>query len=163
MIKNMTNLLECPVCLIIFKEPRILTECGHTFCDKCISDIINKKNSEKIICPICNKKSTINSDLKNKTFKINFLIQDILDEYEKYDINTNISKSAPSSCLNDFNIDEPAFEELKSYDNSLGVRKNQNKINIDIPSNKDNNESDDDESVCCGRYSRSCGIITRQI
>ena len=155
----MSNLLECPVCLIIFKEPRILTECGHTFCDKCISDIINKKKSEKIICPICNKKSTINLDLKNKTFKINFLIQDILDEYEKYD--DNISKSAPSSCLNDFNIDVQAFEELGSYNNSICVNKN----TIDISSNKDNNESDDDddESGCCGRYSRSCGMIARQI
>uniref|UniRef100_A0A6B2LKS1 RING-type domain-containing protein n=1 Tax=Arcella intermedia TaxID=1963864 RepID=A0A6B2LKS1_9EUKA len=38
--------LECPICLDLFKDPRMLP-CGHTFCFKCVQPI------QPLSCPLC--------------------------------------------------------------------------------------------------------------
>ncbi len=42
---------ECPVCLLIIREPHQVTCCGNKFCKACIEHIKANKNS----CPICNE------------------------------------------------------------------------------------------------------------
>ena len=39
----------CSVCLDIFTDPRVLPKCSHTFCSKCIENVLNKKKE----CPEC--------------------------------------------------------------------------------------------------------------
>ena len=58
-----TKLLECPICLEIFKEPKTLI-CNHSFCKSCLADIVRSKYLRKdqtlyapetlsIVCPTC--------------------------------------------------------------------------------------------------------------
>ena len=42
---------ECPVCLLVLKEPCIVSCCGHKFCRECIEPI----EKDKKPCPLCNK------------------------------------------------------------------------------------------------------------
>jgi hypothetical protein len=47
--------LECSVCYHMFKDPRILP-CGHTFCLKCLQDIVTaaaSKTDKTPSCPTC--------------------------------------------------------------------------------------------------------------
>ena len=41
---------ECSVCLLILKEPCIVSCCGHKFCRACIEQVENSKKP----CPLCN-------------------------------------------------------------------------------------------------------------
>ena len=40
---------ECPVCLLVLKEPCLISCCGHKFCQKCIEGV--KKDDKP--CPLC--------------------------------------------------------------------------------------------------------------
>ena len=45
--------MECEICLeeySEFKQPKILSQCGHTFCNTCVLKIWN---NGKIVCPEC--------------------------------------------------------------------------------------------------------------
>ena len=48
----------CPKCSFPYSEenpPRLLTMCGHTLCEKCITSIIPPKKTNrkyKVVCPI---------------------------------------------------------------------------------------------------------------
>ena len=47
---------KCPNCLNFFNEidnlPRLLPECGHTFCSKCIISFFSNSNEKDyFICP----------------------------------------------------------------------------------------------------------------
>ena len=97
--------LECPICLDVFEEPRILTNCGHTLCHQCIISMLKRNkddNTLSIICPTCFKETKL--DNNNITcLKINFQLLTVLDtvdkkkKYFKYPRrNIKVSKSLPN-------------------------------------------------------------------
>ena len=43
--------VNCPVCLLVLREPHQVTCCGYSFCQPCIEHVRSDKGS----CPICNK------------------------------------------------------------------------------------------------------------
>lgn len=47
--KKEKDLLNCPICYDIFKEPIIGSTCGHSFCNACI------KNCTSNECPLCKR------------------------------------------------------------------------------------------------------------
>ena len=51
--------IECPVCLGLYTEPRILTNCGHSMCTPCIASTCTTHTTIK--CPICSRVTTFNS------------------------------------------------------------------------------------------------------
>lgn len=52
--QSMTSLLECPICLGPFTDPRMLTTCFHTLCYKCLSDHITHSGDNGLFqCPVC--------------------------------------------------------------------------------------------------------------
>lgn len=59
--EKIKQLLSCPICLEIFKEPVFVKECMHRFCKGCIEKIIrgNHKN-----CPTCRKSIGSKRELK---------------------------------------------------------------------------------------------------
>lgn len=150
MNSNIDLILECPICLSIFDTPRILTECGHTFCSNCIITILNNQDLESIKCPVCNIKSNLDPDLKIRTFKKNYLIQDIINEYNKPN-NSTFSKSAPD-CIWE-KINDVPFDKDEIYNNSDLNNPNYRTIGNSI------SNSDTEESRCCIKVSRVCGII----
>ncbi|KAI5822398.1 hypothetical protein K523DRAFT_326422 [Schizophyllum commune Tattone D] len=44
--------LECKICFNTFVRPNILTECGHSFCQACITGWFRSPNSGNK-CPVC--------------------------------------------------------------------------------------------------------------
>jgi len=55
--------MECQICFEIYDSksiiPKILTNCGHSFCKICLDRIINKKTL--VYCPVCREKTNINN------------------------------------------------------------------------------------------------------
>ena len=48
---------ECPVCLLVLREPHNTSCCDHSFCHGCIKQI---KDSNNPVCPLCKQKFEIN-------------------------------------------------------------------------------------------------------
>ncbi|KAH7703303.1 e3 ubiquitin-protein ligase TRIM32 [Aphelenchoides avenae] len=63
--------LECPVCLDVFDEPKLLI-CGHTVCQKCVNKVVTTRRNganarqgrdrNSIKCPECNRETEIPPD-----------------------------------------------------------------------------------------------------
>lgn len=52
---NIDDLLQCPICLEIFYEPKVL-DCQHTFCANCLKVHLASPSSSRLANAIeCNK------------------------------------------------------------------------------------------------------------
>ena len=81
--KRLERHLECPVCLEILEEARVLTNCGHSLCTKCIILLVSKKEYNQNIeieCPICLKKTLIEYDIS--FLKLNYSLNDIINSLD---------------------------------------------------------------------------------
>jgi len=46
--------IDCPICMETKQTPHILTTtCGHQFCWDCIYTVLNKRTSQRCVCPLC--------------------------------------------------------------------------------------------------------------
>ena len=45
---------DCPVCLLVLREPQQVTCCGYSYCRSCIQRVLADKN----VCPTCNEQFT---------------------------------------------------------------------------------------------------------
>lgn len=51
---------QCPVCLDVYKDPRMLTSCGHSVCADCLEELINASSSRiSVKCPKCREWSRV--------------------------------------------------------------------------------------------------------
>lgn len=76
---SMASLLECPVCLEPFTDPRMLTGCFHTLCYKCLGDHIEHSSENgQCLCPVCRTSLPISEDGAD-AFPKNFFINNCLD------------------------------------------------------------------------------------
>ena len=52
--------MECELCYEEFNNefrvPRVLKECGHTFCDMCTLKLLK---NQRITCPLCRKVTVV--------------------------------------------------------------------------------------------------------
>lgn len=61
MLRQLSDITECCICMKTFTDPRILP-CVHTFCLKCLRKIASnseKTSEEQMLCPICRTVFTI--------------------------------------------------------------------------------------------------------
>ena len=65
------EIVECPVCLEVFQNPKILPTCFHTLCGGCAESLILNKT---INCPLCRTKNAISKELAP-----NYIVQQLLD------------------------------------------------------------------------------------
>ena len=54
------QVLECPVCLEVFHDPRVLT-CGHTVCLGCLAMIEQHSDDMGVECPLCLQTTALDS------------------------------------------------------------------------------------------------------
>lgn len=71
---------ECPVCFSIDFEQKIIPECGHSFCTKCLNKVTNEK---QLLCPEC-RTYCKNTDKLIKNFSINRQIENRRQSLEKF-------------------------------------------------------------------------------
>lgn len=131
MNKINSTILECPICFDYYEDPRILTNCGHTLCTKCIIDLIstNTDNIDAYLyidCPTCSETTIIkNGDIGS--LKINYTVSSIIDSLKKIkvDNNTSLSTSCPNPATH--------LEDMES----IYVLNSQKNIKDKIPKNID--------------------------
>ncbi|XP_072181969.1 uncharacterized protein [Diadema setosum] len=72
--------LDCPICLTLFKQPKSLT-CSHTFCKDCLQRISQTHSDKEIItCPICRKGTPLPSgdvDKLQTNISLSSLVQEV--------------------------------------------------------------------------------------
>ncbi|CAF2103660.1 unnamed protein product [Rotaria magnacalcarata] len=73
--QRLQELLQCPVCLTAYTEPRLLP-CGHTYCDECLNRLMQNDN-DVVTCPECRKQHLVPED---GVFPPNFVVRNLLDD-----------------------------------------------------------------------------------
>ena len=61
--RELKSLLECPICLETFDDPRTLP-CLHSFCMKCLENFVERKHEADFKCPVCRCKFTLDEEGK---------------------------------------------------------------------------------------------------
>ncbi|KAH7709752.1 tripartite motif-containing protein 59-like protein [Aphelenchoides avenae] len=101
---------ECPVCLDIYVDPRILPACGHTVCFGCVRKLIDVPPSRSyVVFPECRETSRVP---KNGFLK-NFRLSDVVAEFQAGVACGGCQRSAPKdetfrceSCRTEANNEE---------------------------------------------------------
>ena len=139
--EKVLDIISCSICLDKFKHPRNL-DCGHTFCTTCLHMI---KINDEIVCPLCRKITTLNSNKLLVDLPLNNILISIIDETaitSKMDINSNNDKLKlkKSKSVDSFvhfkkkNKDERKIlytNHLKIMTNDLNTEIENNDINED--------------------------------
>ena len=88
------KLLECPICIDTFNNPRVLP-CGHSICEECLINII-KNNSKSIqgrlvmTCPECRFVFII-KNISN--IPLNITLKNIIDKENNLNTNSNLKEA----------------------------------------------------------------------
>src|SRR5690349_21770240 len=94
--------LSCDVCFHEFNQSdriaRIIPTCGHTFCSKCINDIMKRFNTFQ--CPT-DRKIFNNPSKDLNLFPINFFVQALIEERMNYEICQVHKQKLRLICIND--------------------------------------------------------------
>ena len=87
---SLKDLITCPLCSKIFKEPYMCNECQQVYCKKCL-----QQDSKLKICPKEKKRSTFSlSKNKNELVsKIKYRCKNCLEEVIQSDIKAHLTKS----------------------------------------------------------------------
>lgn len=82
------NILCCPICMDIYKTPRMLP-CQHTLCEACLHSYIVNKSRERVLvsefpCPVCRAstpapRTFTRIDTWANLFPLNYLLVSLLD------------------------------------------------------------------------------------
>lgn len=100
------DVLKCPVCLEVFKSPRVIS-CGHSFCFDCLNSVIlyDNSNKETFPCPVCHKVSKPHDSKAIRQrwvmqFPVNSVIQRLLRNASLRNPNDNgVHKAFCGVCL----------------------------------------------------------------
>ena len=87
---SLKDLITCPLCSKIFKEPYMCNECQQVYCKKCL-----QQDSKLKICPKEKKRSTFSlSKNKNELVsQIKYRCKNCLEEVIQSDIKAHLKKS----------------------------------------------------------------------
>lgn len=127
-VNNIKNELICNICLDVFYIPITLPNCLHTFCYKCVNNILSYNN---IICPICRKNNNIN----NLNMCKNNIIKNIVQHINKSPIcNTHDKEVVKYYCKNcrDFICMCCKSDEIHKKHSIILIKKNAPKMIIEL-------------------------------
>ena len=70
--------LKCPVCFELLCEPKQLS-CTHTFCKKCLNDILKSSSKACLTCPICRSETSVKGG-NVLNLSTNFPLKSLIDD-----------------------------------------------------------------------------------
>ncbi len=75
-VEQPSKLYECPVCLLVLREPYLLSCCGIKVCHPCITRIQNTTDSasDSCMCPLCRKTFTAMLDKQLHRLILSFTV-----------------------------------------------------------------------------------------
>ena len=82
-LQKLEEQLTCPLCLGIYREPRILT-CHHVYCTECLQKLLDNADKGALPCPECRKKTEVaegNVESLAPAFSIN-TFRDVFDKLQ---------------------------------------------------------------------------------
>ena len=96
-MNQMKDLMTCPVCALLFREPKILP-CLHSFCMPCLESLVSfdAQHRSSLICPQCRRRVQIPgegvSSLQTNLFAQNMLTVIALD-------NSSVNQISCENCI----------------------------------------------------------------
>lgn len=88
---------KCAICADYFDEPRMLPDCGHSFCTKCLIEVV--KNRQQLECPMCRlPKPNVKSEQDvMQHLPINYALKSLKAAFDKQAA-TTASTSIPANA-----------------------------------------------------------------
>ena len=94
-VAGLTKLLECPVCMEPYKQPKLL-HCGHSVCCVCLEKLTYRQQQHIYVeCPVCRNRNTL-SKAGPQTLKTDFRLQQLSEL-----LATKLMQAVPSQDLCD--------------------------------------------------------------
>jgi len=83
--------IVCPICRLIFTDPKTIPLCAHTFCKKCLEASIKMsidKGYRVVTCPICPKKLPLKIPIHRypTDFRIKCLIEIFTQQQKVFEV-----------------------------------------------------------------------------
>jgi len=76
--QRMEKEVSCPICLKLFYDPKMLSQCHHIFCGNCVEELLRRDQSIYALeCPICR------TPFKKEDIESSFLMRNIVDLYQE--------------------------------------------------------------------------------
>ena len=148
------EIVECPVCMEVFKSPKILPTCFHTLCEACAMSMCRNKT---INCPLCRKDNTITTELAP-----NYILQQLLDSKicvskAKIFCESDDGNAATSWCKTcDYNCCEKCWIEI----HKIGKFKTHEKQAVDQHRSKNKAPMcHSHQNYSCDFYCKTCAAI----
>lgn len=94
--------LQCPICRELLARAPTITECGHTYCNECISRHIRTENR----CPLCRQ------EIQQGKLRLNKVIDDLIETWTSSDLRGKLLKLAREEK------DSGSVESKASYEKS---------------------------------------------
>ena len=71
-VDSLSKSLTCPVCLLVFRDPHLLSCCGANICESCIGEQVNAAGQ---LCPLCKQSFTSILDKKEQKKVLNMKVR----------------------------------------------------------------------------------------
>jgi len=102
--RKLDELLKCPVCLDVFREPRTLC-CLHTFCTECLEGC-RRLLRRDIECPVCKRVSSL-PPAGVRGLPTDYRIEQIRDFFSDMQATDGADRAAPVDSSADPNMHRP--------------------------------------------------------
>ena len=152
--EKLEKYLSCPICQEILEEPTRIT-CGHTFCNKCISQW--EKKSHNFQCPLC--REYYDPDYSGKDLLAQNMINDanvscIYKGCPWKDKLVNLNNHIQNCLFNPKKL--PKFMKISNWFKDNNIEKDKEKENKQDNKNKTEEEEDNPlANLCSFNYTSS--------
>ena len=152
--EKLEKYLSCPICQEILEEPTRIT-CGHTFCNKCISQW--EKKSHNFQCPLC--REYYDPDYSGKDLLAQNMINDanvscIYKGCPWKDKLVNLNNHIQNCLFNPKKL--PKFMKISNWFKDNNIEKDKEKENEQDNKNKTEEEEDNPlANLCSFNYTSS--------
>ena len=98
--RKVSRNLQCPVCFELLCDPKQLS-CTHTFCKKCLNDILKSSSKNYLTCPICRSVTSVeggNVLNLNTNVPLKSLIDDVKNSQQVCEMCDSNSRAVHLCC-----------------------------------------------------------------